>query len=120
MSTKKLPIIVTPIALKKLYELISRRKMNNEDTIGIRIKIVNKGCGGQKYKMEYVENQDKHDELINIPHENKFVSVFLDPKTFFIIIGTKIDYVTDKFETGFTFKNPKEKGRCGCGESFYF
>jgi iron-sulfur cluster assembly protein len=29
-----------------------------------------------------------------------------------------MDYVEDKFHTGFTFKNPNEKGRCGCGESF--
>jgi iron-sulfur cluster assembly protein len=35
------------------------------------------------------------------------------------ILGTEMDYVEDKMETGFKFTNPNEKGRCGCGESFH-
>jgi iron-sulfur cluster assembly protein len=27
--------------------------------------------------------------------------------------------VEDKLQSGFTFRNPNEKGRCGCGESFH-
>ena len=27
--------------------------------------------------------------------------------------------VEEKLETGFVFRNPNEKGRCGCGESFH-
>ena len=34
-------------------------------------------------------------------------------------LGSEMDYVDDKFQTGFVFKNPNEKGRCGCGESFH-
>jgi iron-sulfur cluster assembly protein len=29
-----------------------------------------------------------------------------------------MDYREDKFTSGFTFTNPNEKARCGCGESF--
>ena len=29
------------------------------------------------------------------------------------------DYVEEKLQSGFVFKNPNEKGRCGCGESFH-
>ncbi len=27
-----------------------------------------------------------------------------------------MDFVEDKLQSGFTFRNPNEKGRCGCGE----
>lgn len=113
---KKLPITVTDLALIKLSELIEeRRKAHN--TIGVKIKIVSKGCGGNKYVMEYVEEENKHDEVIRL---NNTVVIFLDPKALLKIIGTEMDYVSNKFETGFSFKNKREKGRCGCGESFYY
>ena len=31
------------------------------------------------------------------------------------LIGSEMDYQEDKFQSGFTFSNPNEKGRCGCG-----
>ena len=44
------------------------------------------------------------------------------PDTFFVwfmfLLGSEMDYVDDKFQSGFVFTNPNEKGRCGCGESF--
>jgi len=33
-------------------------------------------------------------------------------------IGAEMDYQEDKLQSGFIFKNPNEKARCGCGESF--
>jgi iron-sulfur cluster assembly protein len=30
-----------------------------------------------------------------------------------------MDYTVEKLTSGFTFTNPNEKGRCGCGESFH-
>ena len=47
------------------------------------------------------------------------VSIFIDPAATMFLLGSEMDYVEDKFHTGFTFKNPNEKGRCGCGESFH-
>ena len=35
------------------------------------------------------------------------------------ILGTEMDFVEEKLQNGFTFRNPNEKGRCGCGESFH-
>ena len=35
------------------------------------------------------------------------------------LIGTVMDYEQTGAESGFTFTNPNEKGRCGCGESFH-
>ena len=34
------------------------------------------------------------------------------------LLGTEMDYKTDKFSSQFVFKNPNETERCVCGESF--
>jgi len=46
-------------------------------------------------------------------------TVLVDRKASLFLIGTEMDYKVDKLTAGFTFTNPNEKGRCGCGESFY-
>ncbi|HAH08750.1 MAG TPA: FeS assembly scaffold SufA, partial [Alphaproteobacteria bacterium] len=33
------------------------------------------------------------------------------------LIGTEMDYVTDKLQSRFVFRNPNETDACGCGES---
>ena len=43
----------------------------------------------------------------------------VNPKAVMFLIGTEMDYVEEKLKSGFTFRNPNEKGRCGCGESFH-
>jgi iron-sulfur cluster assembly protein len=35
------------------------------------------------------------------------------------LLGTEMDFVEEKLKSGFVFRNPNEKGRCGCGESFH-
>jgi iron-sulfur cluster assembly protein len=30
-----------------------------------------------------------------------------------------MDYEVQRLSSGFVFRNPNEKGRCGCGESFH-
>jgi len=34
------------------------------------------------------------------------------------IIGTEMDFVEGRLNSGFVFKNPNVKETCGCGESF--
>ena len=51
--------------------------------------------------------------------EDEGVTVLFEPKAVLFILGTEMDYVEEKLETGFVFRNPNEKGRCGCGESFH-
>ena len=47
------------------------------------------------------------------------VRLFIDPKAMMFILGTEMDYVEEQLQSGFVFRNPNEKGRCGCGESFH-
>ncbi len=74
-----------------------------------------RGCSGLSYTLEYADEKGKFDEIV----EDKGVTVLIDPKAVMFILGTEMDFVEDKLQNGFTFSNPNEKGRCGCGESFH-
>jgi iron-sulfur cluster assembly accessory protein len=51
--------------------------------------------------------------------EDKGVRIFVDPTAIMFLLGSEMDYTEDKLQSGFVFRNPNEKGRCGCGESFH-
>ncbi|HAD86766.1 MAG TPA: Fe-S cluster assembly scaffold SufA, partial [Rhodospirillaceae bacterium] len=82
---------------------------------GVRVGIRTKGCSGMSYTLEFADEKNEFDEVV----EDKGVRIFIDPKATMFIIGTEMDFVEDKLESGFVFNNPNEKGRCGCGESFH-
>ena len=73
------------------------------------------GCSGFKYKFEYADERKIADEEIT----SHGVRVFVDPKAVLYLIGTTLDFQDEVVRSGFVFINPNEKGRCGCGESFY-
>ena len=95
-----------------MQELLDKR---GKPSIGIRIGVRSKGCSGLSYTLEYADNKHPMDELV----EQHGVTVLIDPKATLFILGTEMDYVEEKLQSGFVFRNPNEKGRCGCGESFH-
>ena len=88
--------------------------LKNTDYLGIKIAVNGKGCSGFSYSIEYAKSIEKYDEII----KDKEVTVLIDPKAIMFILGTELDYVEEMMQSGFKFKNPNEKSRCGCGESF--
>ena len=84
-------------------------------TNGIVVGIDKSGCSGYSYKIDFANNDNsKNFEYI----DNEGVKVYIDPKATMFLIGSEMDYSTDKLSSRFTFKNPNEKNTCGCGESF--
>ena len=67
------------------------------------------------YTLDYITEKSKFDEIV----EQDGVVILIDKKAQLTILGTEMDYVVDKLQSGFVFSNPNEKGRCGCGESFH-
>ena len=108
----KQAMTVTDEAAKRIQALLAGR---GKPSAGIRVGVRSRGCSGLTYTLEYADEKGKFDEVV----EDKGVTILIDPKASMFIIGTEMDYVEDKLQSGFTFRNPNEKGRCGCGESFH-
>ena len=98
-------------AANRIKEIMSKADNN---TIGVRIGVKSGGCAGMSYMMEYAKEAKKNEEVI----EDKGVKVFIDANAVMYLLGTEMDYKTDKFSSQFVFKNPNETERFGCGESF--
>ena len=81
----------------------------------LRISVNTKGCSGMAYDMSWVEAAGPTDEVVC----DRGQTVLVDRKASLFLIGTEMDYAVEKLSAGFTFTNPNEKGRCGCGESFH-
>ena len=93
---------------------IQKSLANRQHGIGIRIGVKTTGCSGMAYVLEYVDTASVDDEII----EAGTVKIFVNSRHQAILSGTLLDYVQDGLNWGFEFKNPNERGRCGCGTSF--
>lgn len=111
LNTTSKAVAITDRAAMQIQALLAKRE---KPSVGIKVGIRTRGCSGLSYTIEYADEIGKFDEVV----EDKGVRVLIDPKAVMFLIGTEMDYEEEKFKSGFTFKNPNEKGRCGCGESF--
>ena len=98
-------------AARRIKEIMSKAE---HKTIGVRVGVKSGGCAGMSYIMEYAKDIKPNEEIV----EDKGVKVLIDPKAIMYLLGTEMDYKTEKFSSQFVFKNPNETERCGCGESF--
>jgi iron-sulfur cluster assembly protein len=80
---------------------------------GVRIGVKNGGCAGMEYIMSYADARGPHDEVI----EDKGVKLLIDPTAVMFLLGTEMDYRSDRMRSGFVFNNPNQTSACGCGES---
>ena len=111
MQTKA-PLTLTDAAAERIKAMLDGR---GKPSVGIRIGVRSKGCSGMSYTLEFADEKSDYDEMV----EDKGVTVLIDPKATMFILGTEMDWVEEKMQNGFVFRNPNEKGRCGCGESFH-
>ncbi len=105
-------INITAAASTRIMGLLAAR---GKPAAGVRVGIRTKGCSGLSYTVEYADEAGKFDEVIDAGA----FKLFIDPKAVMFLVGTEMDYIEEKLKSGFTFRNPNEKGRCGCGESFH-
>ncbi len=80
---------------------------------GVRVGVTNGGCAGMSYTMDYAEGAGPLDEVV----EDRGVKIFIDPKAIMFLLGTEMDFVSDKLAARFVFNNPNQTAACGCGES---
>lgn len=109
-------LTLTDAAAERVKRLMAKAPSDGDQPVlGLRIGVKTKGCSGLSYVVEYAKEKRKFEDVV----EDKGVRLFIDPTAVMFLIGSTMDYSEDKFQTGFVFTNPNEKGRCGCGESFH-
>ncbi len=101
---------LTQAAATRVREIMAR---SEKPVAGLRIGVKNGGCAGMEYTMEWAAEKGALDEVI----DDQGVTVFIDPKAVLFLLGTEMDYKTEKLKAGFVFNNPNQTSACGCGES---
>lgn len=111
--TRALPplMTLTDAAAERLRGLYAKGEQGKLLRIGVKTK----GCSGMSYDMSWTDVPAPTDEIVK--HQD--LTVLVDRKASLFLIGTVMDYEVKALTSGFTFTNPNEKGRCGCGESFH-
>ena len=103
-------ITLTELAAKKVSANLQKRGKG----LGIRLGVKTTGCSGLAYVVEYVDIPAD----VDVHFVSQDIQIFVDPKSLAYLDGVELDWVRNGLNEGFDFKNPLEKDRCGCGESF--
>lgn len=105
-------ITLTESAAKKVKQQIEKRGKG----LGISIGVRTTGCSGLAYKLEYVDNLPTNGNYMS--YTSNDIIVIVDQKDLPYVSGLTMEWKRQGLNEGFDFINPKEKARCGCGESF--
>ncbi len=103
-------VTLTERAAAQMTKIMSRA---DNDYLGVRIGVKNGGCAGMEYTLDYASEKASLDEEVS----SEGVRILIDPKAILFLLGTRIDYVTEKLSSRFVFENPNQTDACGCGES---
>jgi iron-sulfur cluster assembly protein len=101
---------VSDAAADRIKQIIAQ---SSTPVSGLRVGVKKGGCAGMEYTMQYADAAQPGEDII----EDKGVKIFIEPKAVLFLLGTEMDYRTDKFSSGFVFNNPNQTSACGCGES---
>ena len=111
MPLRRLQVVtLTDAAAERVRDIVSR---SEKPILGVRVGVRNGGCAGMAYTVEAAEAVKPGDDVV----EDKGATVLIDPKAVLFLLGTRMDYRTDKFASQFVFENPNQTSACGCGES---
>ncbi|MCL4714021.1 MAG: iron-sulfur cluster assembly accessory protein [Hyphomonadaceae bacterium] len=110
MSRRPRPKLVTltDAAAARVQEIMAKG-----DKPYLRVGIVNGGCAGMEYVLDYAEAPEAFDELV----EDKGVRILVKANAVMFLLGSEIDYETTRLASRFVFRNPNQTDACGCGES---
>lgn len=109
------PITFTDAAVAHIKSMLAK----NTNSIGFRLSIKKTGCSGYAYVPDLIEKSVENDIHFVVQDG---LQVFVDSSSLQLLQDIIVDYVVDEGQglkqKRLVFVNPKEKGRCGCGESF--
>ena len=93
-------LTITDRAAERIIKIISEAQ---EDILGVRVGVDKTGCSGYAYKLDYAKESNGCDVV-----ESKGVKVFIEPTAVMFLVGSQMDYTTDKLSSRFTFINPND------------
>ena len=103
-------ISLTPAAADRVRELLASK---GEGALGLKL-----GSSRPAARLQLPARLRARDqpgaEVVDVDG----IKVVIEPRAVMHVLGTELDFVADKLGAQFVFKNPNEKARCGCGESF--
>ena len=105
-------ITLTEKAANKVKQQIQKRGKG----LGISIGVRTTGCSGLAYKLEFVDHLPESGNYMS--YNINDVIVIVSDKDLPYVDGLTMEWKREGLNEGFDFINPKEKARCGCGESF--
>ncbi|MDI4663669.1 iron-sulfur cluster assembly accessory protein [Xanthobacter autotrophicus] len=110
-ARRSLPAVIriTDTAAERLREILA----SAEPGTALRVSVENGGCAGMSYRMDFTTEVAPFDTVV----EDKGVKVVVDAKAVLFLLGTEMDFKTDKVSSQFVFNNPNQTSSCGCGES---
>jgi iron-sulfur cluster assembly protein len=110
-TLRMMPSVVTMTgdAVRRVNALVAA----NPGALGLRIGVKKGGCAGMEYTMTVASEKRPHDEVV----EQDGAVLLIEPSAIMYLLGTEMDYKTDKLASQFVFNNPNQRGSCGCGES---
>ncbi len=103
-------LTLTDAAAARLRAIMAR---SDKPVAGLRVGVKKGGCAGMEYTMEYASEVRPVDEVV----EDKGVRILIEPAAILYLLGTEMDFKTDKLTSGFVFNNPNQTSACGCGTS---
>uniref|UniRef100_A0A0K0FYQ7 Iron-sulfur cluster assembly 1 homolog, mitochondrial n=1 Tax=Strongyloides venezuelensis TaxID=75913 RepID=A0A0K0FYQ7_STRVS len=106
----KAALILTDEAVNRIKEIMSKEPGSEALKIGVK----QRGCNGLTYTLEYASRKGKFDEEV----VQDGVKIWIDAKAQLTLLGTEMDYISNRLTSEFIFRNPNVKNTCGCGESF--
>jgi iron-sulfur cluster assembly protein len=100
---------ITDAAATRVAALMAKKP----GVVALKLGVTKGGCAGMEYTMEWADQIGKLDEVV----EEKGVKLLIDPMAIMYLLGSEMDYKSDKLSSGFVFNNPNQQSACGCGES---
>jgi iron-sulfur cluster assembly protein len=111
MAMARAAISLTAAAAGRVRELLASQ---GSGALGLKLGVKPSGCSGFSYQLDFAREIEPGAEVVELDG----IKLVIDPRAVMYVLGTELDFVEDKLGAQFVFRNPNEKARCGCGESF--
>ena len=105
-------VTISKTAVEKLNEVMKEEGISS-DTHNLRVGVLGGGCSGLSYKMDFDENVEESDTLVEL----ETFKVVINKQSLLYLAGTELNYQGGLNGKGFEWINPNASRTCGCGES---